>query len=484
MTPQIYEWAASLGERPIMLATQFADPDKATGVSARIAMRALAEPHLDTTTRFPKYADLAAFDPESRPEVITSAIDSADRDVLKLAAERTELIARAAHDQIISRCEGFAADRVAVLGMWRLGEDRLADDHLAAVISELERRMISLAAELVAPKPPAEWCALWAVPRTYRALCEAWQPDEHEHPLPALLMAWLEHRIDPIHEGTSMVPVRVAPRERQARLVDLTPQAQQPTAQLPLPTFAPHRDAVPPWLLDVYDQMGSYATGGSGAPIALRLLTATLLRHPRDQRGLRQHIELPASELVRWVWPNGWSQAAQRWHTLTAALDLIHRWRIPLREQGDFWAPITVRRIPASLDGWCVMDLELPDNAPGARIDIDRLAAYGVRSNPLFRAYLASACIIDKAATNGRPVTRSRSSSLQLRFVRRMDAHDLARTIDGSYDSLNPKGKRRRRRSALDAYVRLDKDGVIDLMPVGDKWRVLGVRKPDRSHSP
>ena len=296
------------------------------------------------------------------------------------------------------------------------------------------------------------------------------------HPVVPLVREWFTQTgtVEPANvKRGAMLPAfhKARPDEAEtARLLafDCEPE---PGDQLVLPVGIGGRngEACPAWLLELFDAAGgrSLASGGKGgAPWPLRLFVGAILHAPYVSRdGYGRWLMLPARDVIRWLHPDGWKNQKSRWQQFPDALRQLDGLRISI-PGGDLVRLVAVDRLPSGPDGVVAFRFLIPTGAAsGARVDWRTLCDYGRESAALYRSYLSSSAVLDYTARKGDPA-RAGAEPLE-RMVPTFSADELARMAGYS-------GYRTSRQRALAAFGRLAEDGVIDLQPHGNRWRILG----------
>ena len=295
------------------------------------------------------------------------------------------------------------------------------------------------------------------------------------HPVWPLVAAALvrQRAVEPANvQRGAMLPAlhRARPDDAEtARLLAFDPEPE-PGDQLAIPLGLGGRngDACPAWLLEAFDAAGgrAFASGGGGAPWPLRLFVGAILHAPYAARdGYGRWLMLPARDVIRWLHPDGWKNQRSRWRQFPDALRQLDQLRITI-PGGDLVRLVAVDRLPAGPDGVVAFRFLIPTGAAsGARVDWPTLCEYGRESAALYRAYLSASAVLDHTAKKGEPL-QAGSGQLE-RMVPTFAADELAR-MAGYCDD------RKSRQRALAAFGRLAEDSVIDLQPVGNRWRILG----------
>ena len=300
---------------------------------------------------------------------------------------------------------------------------------------------------------------------------------EDSHPVWPLVAAALkrERVVEPanVRRG-AMLPAlhKARPDEAEtARLLAFDPDPE-PGDQLAIPLGLGGRngDACPAWLLEVFDAAGgrSLGDGSRGAPWPLRLFVGAILHAPYAARdGYRRSLMLPARDVIRWLHPDGWVHQKRRWQQFPDALRQLHNLRVYIPGAGDVCL-VMVPAVPRSPDELVAFQFVIPTGAAsGARVNWPTLCEYGRESAALYRSYLSASAVLDHTARKGEPA-RAGGGRLE-RMVPTFAAAELARMAGYS-------DHRESRRRALAAFHRLAGDGVIDLQPLGTRWRILGPR--------
>ena len=250
------------------------------------------------------------------------------------------------------------------------------------------------------------------------------------------------------------------------------------------------------WLLDLYKQVGGAEnSGGRGAPWPMRLFVGGLLHVPIEFRdGEWHYFPVPTDEVVGWLYPDGWPNKKSRWESLPKALEEVNRlgWvYVPGVGSVQVFGASVIPRKPT--DPFVQFITRVPPSAAhGARIDWPQLCKYGKESGPLYRAYLTACEFMHRSASNGQPVTKEIGQALlgpdgepirrkdkktkkmkvvrsqtdfepnpAARYVKGLNKAQLAEAIglDAQYTANHGR--------ALDAFERLNDDGMIDLQKEG-----------------
>ena len=250
------------------------------------------------------------------------------------------------------------------------------------------------------------------------------------------------------------------------------------------------------WLLDLYKQVGGAEnSGGRGAPWPMRLFVGGLLHVPIEFRdGEWHYFSVPTDEVVGWFYPDGWPNKKSRWESLPKALEEVNRlgWvYVPGVGSVQVFGASVIPRKPT--DPFVQFITRVPPSAAhGARIDWPQLCKYGKESGPLYRAYLTACEFMHRSASNGQPVTKEIGQALlgpdgepirrkdkktkkmkvvrsqtdfepnpAARYVKGLNKAQLAEAIglDAQYTANHGR--------ALDAFERLNDDGMIDLQKEG-----------------
>ena len=295
------------------------------------------------------------------------------------------------------------------------------------------------------------------------------------HPVWPLVAAALvrQRAVEPANvKRGAMLPAlhKARPDEAEtARLLAFDPDPE-PGDQLAIPLGLGGRngEACPAWLLEVFDAAGgrSFASGGGGAPWPLRLFVGAILHAPYAARdGYGRWLMLPASDVIRWLHPDGWKNQRSRWRQFPDALRQLDQLRIYIPGTGSVRL-VAADVIPRSPEERVAFRFVIPTGAAsGARVDWPTLCDYGRESAALYRAYLSASAVLDHTARKGEPA-RAGGGQLE-RMLPTFAADELARMAGYCQD-------RKSRQRALAAFGRLAEDGVIDLQPFGNGWRILG----------
>ena len=261
----------------------------------------------------------------------------------------------------------------------------------------------------------------------WRALSEP-RPDP---PLAPLVAAWQrlapvsvepERRADRRLLPTLQVVGPSVERDRGARLFGGLLDGRGATpADSTLPLWpAPARYRVP--LLDLSEAAGApLRSTGKGAPLDLRLLVHAVLAVGHEDRGLPVvRMAVRVGDLLDGLYPRGGvrpqRRMAQHWPAIEAALMRLRDYVVPDADDGR-WFIAALRRmpsaagvVPASMDAPVVIDVSLPPSwSPnGPPVALPWLTAAGVRSGPLYRAYIAAQTLLWQPGRTRRPVPGAR----------------------------------------------------------------------------
>ncbi|MCY4086159.1 MAG: hypothetical protein OXG37_04540 [Actinomycetia bacterium] len=298
------------------------------------------------------------------------------------------------------------------------------------------------------------------------------------HPVVPLVKEWFTQQgaVEPadVKRG-AMLPAfhKARPDEAETKRLLVFDSEPEPGDQLALPLGLGGRngDACPVWLLELFDAAGGRslaAGGGGGAPWPLRLFVGAILHAPYAARdGYGRWLTLPARDVIRWLHPDGWKNQKSRWQQFPDALDQLHNLRVYIRGAGRV-SLVLVPVVPTGPDESVTFQFLIPAGAAGgARVDWHTLCKYGRESAALYRAYLSSVAVLDYTAHKGEPVRVLGSQPRIEKMVPTFTVDELARMAGYTEH-------RQSRQRALAAFGRLAEDGVIDLQPFGNGWRLLG----------
>ena len=262
----------------------------------------------------------------------------------------------------------------------------------------------------------------------------AWRallPPRPAPPLAPLVADWQRHA-PPTVEPERRADRRLLPalqvvgpsveRERGARLFGGLLDGRDATpADSTLPLWpAPARYRVP--LLDLSEAAGApLRSTGKGAPLDLRLLVHAVLAVGHEDRGLPVvRMAVTVGDLLDGLYPRGGDRPQRRmaeyWPKVEAALMRLRDYVVPDADDGR-WFIAALRRmpsaagvVPASMDAPVLLDVSLPPSwSPnGPPVALPWLTAAGVRSGPLYRAYIASQTLLWQPGRTRRPVPGAR----------------------------------------------------------------------------
>ena len=178
---------------------------------------------------------------------------------------------------------------------------------------------------------------------------------------------------------------------------------------------------------------------------------------------------MPARDVIRWLHPDGWKDQRRRWQQFPDALRQLDQLRVHIPHVG-LVRLVAADVVPTNPDELVTFRFVIPTGAAsGARIHWPTLCQYGRESAALYRAYLSACAVLDHTATNGEPLRAG--SGRRTRLVPTFTTDELGRMAGLSQH-------RESRRRACAAFERLDADGLIDLQPHGERWRILGPQAP------
>ena len=239
------------------------------------------------------------------------------------------------------------------------------------------------------------------------------------HPLAPLVRAWQERALPGEWDdrSTAIIPAPFSiVRDLRSAQGTLFPDgAVQPARQHPrLPGFddgaeaderLPFGRVVP---LMMFDATGTlYESRGQGAPLALRLWIESVTAPALLERGRAVVLETSLRNLVRRLWPNGWTGPGRDGEKLLAALRAIDGARIPWPGSDEGWRAVSVVNPPAirNPDSPVVLTVLLPPGSErGPLVYRNVLREYGVTSAPLYRLGLATAYLWDRYFTHNGPL--------------------------------------------------------------------------------
>lgn len=235
------------------------------------------------------------------------------------------------------------------------------------------------------------------------------------HPLVPLVRAWQERplpgRWDDRPKAIMPSPFAIVRdlRSAQGELFADGPIGFQ-SAQRSLPGFeddagerSPFGRVVPLYLFDSTGTL--YEARGQGAPLALRFWVEAVTAPERLDRSRAIRLETTLRELVRRLWPKGWTGPGRDGDKLLLALRAVDGARVPWR--GGRWRAVNVVNMPdiRNLDSPVPIDVSLPPGSDrGPLVYRNVLREYGVTSAPLYRLGLAMAYLWDRHFTHGGPL--------------------------------------------------------------------------------
>lgn len=171
--------------------------------------------------------------------------------------------------------------------------------------------------------------------------------------------------------------------------------------QLILPGFerAVKGPALPLVLYDL--GVGSRMERGPAAPLALRLFVEAVLSVPLEERATdtQVYMEITLRDLLARLYPGKRRpRPNEYWPRLMAAIDALDEawvpWRDPKTKRGGLRRIVTVSNIPdgpGALDGSVRLTVDLPPGSGEGPIVTPRLAYFGTKSAPAYRALLGLA---------------------------------------------------------------------------------------------
>lgn len=320
------------------------------------------------------------------------------------------------------------------------------------------------------------------------ALWVALRPRPH-HPLSPLVDAWQRRTT----KREPYVPTKRASLPRFSKMNDddvtlptfldgSTPPS--PGGQLMLPGFSDAITVCPSWLLWLFDRAGGSALpAGRGARWDLRLFVYALLHmHISDRDGLWHTYLYPTERVIAWLHPRGWANERRDWNKLPEALHALRERLsyVPVPGIG-YVATLIPSVIPsAPTDPFIEFTIRVPSIAAhGDRIDWPRLVTYGVKSDRLFRAYLAVTAWMGRSSNRGHPITRD--------IAPPVIADDGTPKRRKGKIVVGPDGKQRRR---LGAIVRSKTEFVPNpaaryagpILSEGDLTRMIALDPTNRYH--
>ena len=237
---------------------------------------------------------------------------------------------------------------------------------------------------------------------------------KQRHPLAPLVKAWLT-MARPGEWDTRATAIIPAPfaivrdlRSAQGELFADISAGLSEQRQRKLPGFEGHADERLPFgrvvPLMMFDATGTlYETRGQGAPLALRLWIEAVTAPDRLERDRPVKLETSLRDLVRRLWPNGWTGPGRDGEKLLAALRAIDGARIPWPGSDEGWRAVSVVNPPAIRDpaSPVVLTVLLPPGSDrGPLVYRNVLREYGVTSAPLYRLGLAVAYLWDRYFTH------------------------------------------------------------------------------------
>ena len=233
-------------------------------------------------------------------------------------------------------------------------------------------------------------------------------------------------------------------------------------------------------LIELCDISGRRITmRGKGAPLESRLLIATLLTIPYDQRkpGGIYRIAPTMRELINALYPNGFHKTNQ-WPALRNAILTARDYGI--HDGQGMWLPLALRYLPdnPSFDDSIVFDIALPDslNPNGAIIDLPTLNQLGVKSGAQWRAYIGVATLtwIPGITQKKLPNAKGRYGDSQ-----NADDYPVFTSLDRRAIAFGSDKRRNRTRAEIDvAFENLPGFRVIDKQAIESKtgrrgWRIV-----------
>lgn len=350
-------------------------------------------------------------------------------------------------------------------------------------------------------------CSALELHQVWEALPAQQQPP---HPLAPLVEAW-QARPTPTNP---FCPVRRGNLPRLQKATDedrYLLEARQPLPSpagsqmmLDLPELTPTGRTS--WLLDLFDRAGGQIMRqGRGAPWDMRLFVGAVLYLSIDDRDGQWHsFRIPTAEVIGWLHPDGWKNRARDWDKFPQALFRMNKELGFVGIEGLGYVQIIgATVIPQTPDDpYVEFILRIPKTAAnGARIDWPTLCKYGQHSAVLYRAYLTACDFMHLSAYQGQPITAEigkplskpdgepqrrkggkvkrstieRIANPSTRYVKGLTTGELTEMIGMDAND------KRRRHDAINAFKRLDADGVIDLKQDGKRWRIYGPQPGDSS---
>ena len=247
---------------------------------------------------------------------------------------------------------------------------------------------------------------------------QARRPASLPHPLAPLVKAWLATAARSRQwdsRNTAIIPAPFAIvrdlRSAQGQLFADGPIGfQSEQRQRSLPGFEGGEDERLPFgrvvPLMMFDATGAlYESRGQGAPLALRLWVEAVTAPERLDRANSIRVETSLRELVRRLWPKGWTGPGRDGTKLLTALRAIDGARIPW--PGGYWRAVSVVNMPdvRNPDSPVPLDVSLPPGSErGPLVYRNVLREYGVTSAPLYRLGLAVAYLWDRYFTHNGPL--------------------------------------------------------------------------------
>ena len=337
-----------------------------------------------------------------------------------------------------------------------------------------------------------------------------------KHPFLPLVRWWRTHPAPRRHtrRPSGNLPHLHKAKESIRDLPDMGGFSPTPERQATLPGMNLDELGQPSWLVELYKLMGGeFLREGRGAPLELRMYVGALCAFDIEDRDGYWHTRrYTVDELIRALWPNGWTNRWRDWRKLPEAIARLNRSSATLlKADGMAMDIFRITGQPTLDSAWkSGVDPERkfveftmripPSSARGDRVDMDRLAQLGVRSAPLYCGLLSAYAHVGRTARrglhtrlvhpalqgpDGKPVRkRVKTSDGKTRAVIDRDvsatvenpinkyqgapltAHALARMC-----GLDP-GRKQYRRRAIETYERLHDEGDLELAREGGGFRI------------
>jgi len=238
------------------------------------------------------------------------------------------------------------------------------------------------------------------------------------HPLGPIIDAWQEAyppsvkpkiRNDSIYPGRLVLSDREDPRT--GRL--FSPSFYENTAG-GVTAYLPglgleYVDHAPSLPLAFYYAGGRPGSGsGRAAPVALRLWLEIIFASRLQYGGRSQQFEIEQSDLLNWLYPNGWRRGGRSVAAVIDACRALDEMRIPIDYDGRglvAWRVVGVDGRPLQHGAPVVCTVKLPPGSErGPVIDREALRRYGMESAVLHRGMLNVAFRLHHPGRTSRPV--------------------------------------------------------------------------------